>query len=138
MRNREPELLLLELSGEVAGHLCLAVQQHKQWARRAGLALPDEIDALEQAFAKRARRGQAGTPVADLPEVAHARSMPPAQLLDYRSVAQVLGVGERTVKRLVSRRALSPVRIGGSVRIRVADVDAYLQQLGAETLTKDE
>ncbi len=74
MRSHDPELLFLELSGEAAAHLCLAVQEHRHWARRAGLAVPDELDELdeiERALANRARRGHDGTPLEDLWSVRH-------------------------------------------------------------------
>ena len=59
-RRPEPDLLLLTMSAEVAGHVTIAIQQHRAWARTAGLALPDELDQLERALAIRARRGQDG------------------------------------------------------------------------------
>jgi len=126
------------LTAEVAGHLCLAVQQHRQWARRAGLALPDELDQLERALATRARRGQEGTPLEDLWSVRHAQTMSP-QLLDYPAAGQVLGVSQRTVKRLVAAGDLPVVRVLGSARIRVEDIDGYIARLteSASTSPKD-
>ena len=136
---RDADLLLVTLTAEVAGHLCLAVQQHRQWARRAGLALPDELDQLERALATRARRGQEGTPLEDLWSVRHAQTMSP-QLLDYAATAQVLGVSERSVKRIIATGDLTAVRIGGSSRVRVEQLDDYIARLAAESLhpsTKD-
>jgi len=135
---RDADLLLVTLTAEVAGHLCLAVQQHRQWARRAGLALPDELDQLERALATRARRGQEGTPLEDLWSVRHAQTMSP-QLLDYPAAGQVLGVSQRTVKRLVAAGDLPVVRVLGSARIRVEDIDGYIARLteSASTSPKD-
>ncbi len=133
-RRPEPDLLLLTMSAELAGHLTVAVQQHRSWARRAGLALPDELDELERALANRARRGQTGTPVEDLWQVRHAEQVSP-KLLSYAATAAVLGVAERTVKRLVAAGDLTPVRIGGSSRVRVEQVDDYIERLTAQSLT---
>ncbi len=134
MPRPDPDLLLLTMSAELAGHLCLAVHQHRTWARTACLAVPDELDQIERALAIRARRGQAGTPVEDLWEVRHAEQVSP-KLLSYAAAGQVLGVSERTVKRLVATGDLSPVKVGGSARIRVEQVDDYLERITADSLT---
>jgi len=134
MKASGQDVIVLSVTAELAGHLCLAVQQHRQWARTAGLAVPDELDQLERALANRARRGQDGTPLEDLWSVRHAQTMTP-RLLDYAAAGQVLGVSVRTVKRLVAAGVLTPVKIGGSSRIRIEQVDDYLERLTAESLT---
>jgi len=139
MRSRDADLLLMTMTAEVAGHVCIAIQQHRKWARTSGLAAPDELDEIERALATRARRGQDGTPLEDLWSVRHAQTMTP-RLLTYAATATVLGVGERTVKRLVAAGDLTPVRIGGSSRVRVEQLDDYIARLAAESLspsTKD-
>ena len=132
------DVIVLAVTAELAGHLTIAVQEHRKWARRAGLAVPAELDEIERALAIRARRGQTGTPVEDLWSVRHAQTMSP-RLLDYAAAGQVLGVSVRTVKRLVAAGDLTPVRIGGSSRVRVEDVDDYIARLteSASTSPKD-
>jgi len=39
------------------------------------------------------------------------------------------------VKRLVASRALSPLRIGGSARLRRSDIDVYIERLAAQPST---
>lgn len=134
MKTRDRDVLLMSVSAEVAGHVCIALQQHRKWARTAGLAVPDELDQLERALANRARRGQAGTPLEDLWTVRHSEVMAP-RLLTYAATAQVLGVGERTVKRLVQSCDLTPVRIGGSARIRVEELEDYIDQLTTQSIS---
>ncbi len=134
MPRHEPDLLLVTMTAEVAGHVCIAIQQHRKWARTASLAVPDELDEIEHALATRARRGQDGTPLEDLWSVRHAQTMSP-QLLDYAAVATVLGVSERTVKRLVAGGDLPVVRVLGSARIRVEQLDDYIEQLDAQPLS---
>jgi len=138
MRSRDADLLLMTMTAEVAGHVCIAIQQHRKWARTSGLAAPDELDEIERALATRARRGQDGTPLEDLWTLRHAEQVSP-KLLSYAATATVLGVGERTVKRLVAAGDLTPVRIGGSSRVRVEDVDDYIARLteSASTSPKD-
>lgn len=122
------DLLVLAVSAEVAGHLCIALQQHVRWARGTGLGLPEGLKDLEVALATRARRGQQGTPLEDLWSVRHAAQVSP-KLLSYAAAAQILGVGERTVKRLVAAGDLPVVRVLGSARIRVEQLDSYIEQL---------
>jgi len=56
------------------------------------------------------------------------------KLLSYAATAQVLGVSERTVKRLVAAGDLTPVRIGGSARIRVEQLKDYIDRLTDQRL----
>ena len=133
------DVIVLSVTAEVAGHVTIAIQQHRKWARTAGLALPDELDQLEHALAARARRGQDGTPLEDLWSVRHAQTMIP-QLLDYAAAGQVLGVSVRTIKRLVAAGDLPVVRVLGAARVRVEQLDDYIARLAAESLspsTKD-
>lgn len=120
--------MLLEPSGELAGHAAVALRRHRQWAATQGLRMPDGFTDLEDAFASRANRGQTGTPMDDLWQVIESRPMAP-QLLTYDAAASVLAVSERTVKRLVASGDLNAVRIGGGARIRTADLDAYVAAL---------
>jgi excisionase family DNA binding protein len=50
----------------------------------------------------------------------------PARLLTVSEVAQALRVSNMTVYRLVSAGELPALRVGRSVRLRVADVESYL------------
>jgi len=138
MPRPDPSLFVIAMSAEVAGHTCIALQQHMKWGHTSGLALPAELAELEKALANRARRGQEGTPLEDLWSVRHAQTMSP-RLLDYAAAGQVLGVSVRTVKRLVAGGDLPVVRVLGSARIRVEDIDGYIARLteSASTSPKD-
>lgn len=48
-------------------------------------------------------------------------------LLTYSQTAEILGVTERTVRTLVSTKALPTVRFGGNVRIDPADLRAFIE-----------
>jgi excisionase family DNA binding protein len=59
---------------------------------------------------------------------------PPAdRLLTKQDVAARLNVSTRTVQRLHLSGELKALRVGGSVRFHPDDVDAYVQQLRADT-----
>ena len=55
--------------------------------------------------------------------------LPPEQfepLLTLKQVAVVLGLSERSVRRIIQAGDLPAIRVGGSPRIRTADLRAYL------------
>ena len=52
-------------------------------------------------------------------------------LLDVRTVAAALGCSERTARDLIARGKLAAVRLGGSVRVRPADLLAFVASLPA-------
>jgi excisionase family DNA binding protein len=52
-----------------------------------------------------------------------------AILLDYDQTAKELSLSVSTIRRLVTDGKLLPVRIGGSVRFRRADLEAFADSL---------
>lgn len=52
-------------------------------------------------------------------------------LLDRQEAAQHLATTERHVRRLIATGRIPAVKVGGKVRIRVADLDAFLGGLPA-------
>ena len=56
-------------------------------------------------------------------------------LLSLRQVAQLLGISERTVYRLMDDGELHPYKMGKSWKFDQADIDAYLDRL-RKTATK--
>ena len=50
-------------------------------------------------------------------------------LLNVREVAAALGVSVRTVHRMIDDGRLPAVRLGGSVKVRPADLRAFVQSL---------
>lgn len=128
MPRRDPGLFVIAMSAEVAGHLCIALQQHVKWGQTSGLALPAELAELEKALADRASRGQHGSPLSDLWQVRQTSTVPP-QLVSYADAARILGVGQSTVKRLVRAGDLTAVHILGSARLQVAEIELYITRL---------
>jgi excisionase family DNA binding protein len=56
-------------------------------------------------------------------------------LLTKSEAAEQLGVSLRTIERLISAGRLPLVHVGAAARVRVADLGAYVQSLGAEKKT---
>lgn len=70
--------------------------------------------------------------MADTPQITPLVIPAPFQavgLLTREAVAERLALSIPTVDRLISRRALRAVRIGRSVRVRVADLQRYVEKL---------
>ena len=62
-------------------------------------------------------------------EKTESSKLPPEQfepLLTLKQVAVVLGLSERSVRRIIQAGDLPAIRIGGSPRIRSADLRAYM------------
>lgn len=55
---------------------------------------------------------------------------PPAALT-VRAVAEALGVHDNTVRRAIAEGRLPCIRIGRAIRIRVADVERFLEDLAS-------
>jgi excisionase family DNA binding protein len=51
------------------------------------------------------------------------------QLLTIRQVAELLRVSKRTVKRLISRKELPALKIGGQRRIRASQLAKWIEGL---------
>lgn len=57
-------------------------------------------------------------------------------LLNMKQVSQQLGVGERTVYRLMEKGELHPFKMGKSWKFDQPDVDAYVDRLREESGVK--
>ena len=78
--------------------------------------------------------GQERTPLGEIPEPVNGGGMT-ALCLDYRSAGAVLGVSERTTRRLVHDGVLPSVKVGGCPRVRLADLVEFvtgLEPVGAD------
>lgn len=52
--------------------------------------------------------------------------MPTAPLLDLRATADDLGTSERHVRRLVAERRITHLKIGGKLRFKREDIEAFI------------
>lgn len=76
----------------------------------------------------------------DLPEQAPQPSKPIAKLLTVAEIAERLGVSKGMVYELTNTSALPSIKLGGVVRVREEDLDAFLRQHrreAADALTRD-
>lgn len=108
-------------ASEIATTLAWSLQSHADELQRRGRPVPDWLPAMAGLFTTWATGGAAAS--LDL------ITRPQPRLLTYGEVGHLLGVSARTVQRLVEDGDLSAVRVRGLARVRVEDVDAYLDRL---------
>lgn len=120
--------VVVDVGPALAGHLAVAIRRHREWADSRGWELPPGLTEFEQYLASRAIQGQSGPSLDQLWQARDGDHVTP-RLLTYEDAASVLACSDRSVKRLVAGGQLRAVRIGGTARIRVADLDAYVDGL---------
>lgn len=116
---------------ELVAHLVIALSRYHRLLRTTGGRVPAEIEDLVLALTDRAR---ALHPVPHDPcRAASAPSAIPRRLLVTKSeAAEQLCVSLRTLERLISAGRLPLVHVEGAARVRVADLEAYVQRLEAD------
>ena len=118
-----------ESSSAVLAHLALAITRYARQLRKDGLAVPPVIDELGAFLTMyvRTRQGAAGMngDYGTLQEVPAVRRL----LITKAEAAERLGVSVRTVSRLIAGGKLPLVHVEGAARLRVADLEAYVDAL---------
>jgi excisionase family DNA binding protein len=113
---------------ELIAHLVIALSRYHRQLRAEGGRVPAQIEDLVAFLADRLRAGQ----VVPMLGVASAPSAVPRRLLiTKRDAAEQLGVSLRTIERLISAGRLPLVHVEGAARVRVGDLEAYVEGLEA-------
>ena len=116
---------------ELIAHLVIALSKYHRLLRTTGGRVPAEIEDLVLVLTDRARALHP-EPMLDPCRAASAPSAMPRRLLvTKREAAEQLCVSLRTLERLISGGRLPLVHVEGAARIRVADLEAYVQRLEA-------
>ncbi|GAA4698029.1 excisionase family DNA-binding protein [Nocardioides nanhaiensis] len=119
------------LAAHLARALARYVPEATREAKASGSAVPSELVNLAEFFADCARPRQDATWNAVSPPTMDAAGMTNRLLLTKREAASLLAVSVRQLERLVAGDAIRTVRVGGGVRVRRADLDAYVAGLAA-------
>lgn len=116
-------MFFAELDESARAHLRRALAAHSRWCRENGVQFPSVLDPLLVRNGQERTRSDGAEDVFD-----SARMMRLAYT--YKDVGEQLGVGEKTVRRLVDAGELRAVTIGGANR-RIArdDLLRYLESL---------
>jgi excisionase family DNA binding protein len=111
----------------VGRHVAVALLAHIRTLRRDRVPVPT---ALADLVALCARGGQRRPEIDGTPSV-DDRVDVDQLAVDYRGAAERLSVSDRSVRRLVAEGELPAVLVGGVKRIRVADLEQYVEALPA-------
>jgi excisionase family DNA binding protein len=113
----------------VLTHLARAIARYVRQLRKDGVPVPAMVDELAAFLTLYVRTRQAATVVdggygthQDIPRVRRL-------LITKTEAAEQLGVSVRTVERLIAAGKLPLVHVEGAARLRVADLEAYVDAL---------
>jgi excisionase family DNA binding protein len=118
-----------ETTSAVLAHLALAITRYVRQLRNEGLPVPSMVEELAAFLTMYVRtrpaatgvHGDYGTPQ-DVPVVRRL-------LITKADAAEQLGISVRTVHRLIAAGKLPLVHVEGAARLRVADLEAYVDSL---------
>jgi len=118
-----------ETPSAVLAHLALAVTRYVRQLRKDEIPVPPMIDELAAFLTLYVRSRHAVTGVDG--DVGTSQDVPVVRrlLITKAEAADQLGVSVRTVERLISAGRLPLVHVEGAARLRVADLEAYVDAL---------
>jgi excisionase family DNA binding protein len=118
-----------EATFEALTHLTLAITRYVRQLRKEGLPVPSMVEELAVFLTMYVRTRQAATGVhrdyGTLQDVPVVRRL----LITKADAAEQLGISVRTVHRLIAAGKLPLVHVEGAARLRVADLEAYVDSL---------
>jgi excisionase family DNA binding protein len=121
-----------QLPAEVSAHLVVALSRYLRQLRAESARVPPQIEDLITFLADRVR-ARRDVLLLDPWRAGSDPSATPRRLLITKSdAAEQLGVSLRTIERLISSGRLPLVHVEGAARVRVSDLDAYVQGLEAD------
>ena len=121
-----------ETPSAVLTHLALAITRYARQLRNEGLPVPPTLDELAAFLTMYVRTRHAATGVAG--EYGAPEDVPvmPRLLITKAEAAERLAVSVRTVERLIAGGRLPLVHVEAAARLRVADLEAYVDALVPE------
>jgi excisionase family DNA binding protein len=127
-----------ETPSAVLTHLALAITRYVRQLRKDGLPVPSMVEELAAFLTMYVRTRQAatgmngdyGTPE-DVPVVRRL-------LITKAEAAEQLGISVRTLHRLIAAGRLPLVHVEGAARLRVADLEAYVDSLVPQDTAQSE
>jgi excisionase family DNA binding protein len=126
-----------ETPSGVLTHLALAITRYARQLRNDGLPVPPTLDELAAFLTMYVRTRHAATGVDGEYETPEDVPVMPRLLITKAEAAERLGVSVRTVERLIAAGRLPLVHVEGAARLRVADLEAYVDALVPETEQSD-
>ena len=118
-----------ETTSAVLAHLCIAITRYIRQLRKEGLPVPSMLDELAAYLTMYVRARQAATGVHGDYGTPQDVTVVPQLLITKADAAERLGISVRTVHRLIAAGKLPLVHVEGAARLRVADLEAYVDAL---------
>jgi excisionase family DNA binding protein len=116
---------------ELIAHLVVALSRYLRQLRADGGRVPVQVEGLLTFLTDPARAHQDVTVLDSLRSTSNRSAMPSRLLITKGDAAEALGVSLRTIERLISAGRLPLVHVEGAARIRVTDLESYVQNLEA-------
>jgi excisionase family DNA binding protein len=110
-------------------HLALALTRYARHLRQDRLSVPPAIDELAALVLRCARARPTTTRVDDEEPRTQGGAVVRQLLLTKAEAAESLRVSVRTVERLIASGQLPLLHVEGASRLRLADVEAYVDSL---------
>jgi excisionase family DNA binding protein len=118
-----------ESPSAVFTHLALAITRYVRQLRKGGLPVPSMLDELAAFLRLYVRTRQAATGVDGDYGTPQVFPVVRRLLITKAEAAEQLGISVRTVERLIAAGRLRLVHVEGAARLRVADLEAYVDAL---------
>jgi excisionase family DNA binding protein len=116
---------------QLIAHLVVALSRYLRQLRADGERVPVQIEELITFLADRGRPPN-NAPMLDSRAAYGPPPMPGRLLITKSDAAELLGVSLRTIERLISAGRLPLVHVESAARVRVIDLEAYVQGLEAD------
>jgi excisionase family DNA binding protein len=116
-------------ASDFVAHLALAMTRYARDLRRDRLSVPPTIDELAALLMSCARSCPPTTKMDDEEPTTQDGTVPGPLLITKAEAGEYLSVSIRTVERLISAGKLPLVHVEGAARLRVVDVEAYVDSL---------
>jgi excisionase family DNA binding protein len=120
---------------DVIAHLLIALARHLRYLREDSKRVPAQLEDLSVFLASHVRQCHDVPPVDRRKTRLDSAAVPSRLLFTKREAAEQLGVSLRTIERLISAGRLPLVHVEGAARVRVSDLEAYVQGLEADDRT---
>jgi excisionase family DNA binding protein len=121
-----------QLPAELLAHLVIALSRYRRQLRADGGRVPTQIEDLIAFLADRVKARHDVLILDPWRAASDPSAMPRRLLITKSDAAEQLGVSLRTIERLISAGRLPMVHVEGAARVRVTDLEAYVQGLQAD------
>jgi excisionase family DNA binding protein len=121
-----------QLPAELIAHLVIALSRYRRQLRAEGGRVPTQIEDLITFLADRVEARHDVLMLDPWRAASDPSAMPRRLLITKSDAAEQLGVSLRTIERLISAGRLPLVHVEGAARVRVTDLEAYVQGLEAD------